>query len=628
MAEEDLQRVVEYKLRQLVEYLQREEEVLKALRAVDLKTCLRTGAGTKGHTADAERMKFYRLLNKISQDLTPEQRRQLLDWEARICSSQEAEQGDKTPFLQLIEILQRRKTDLQNLGKASLQECFTSNLSKQDKDLTFCRNFFQRKVASLTEEQKQELAKWEKEICGDGVALWPAVEKDFDRLLEILEKRKTDLQNLGKASLQECVTSNQSNLDKDFKFCKNFFTRKAASLTEEQKEELARWDKEICGDGVALRPAVDKDFDRFLEILEKRKTDLQNLGKASLQECVTSNQSNLDKDFKFCKKFFTRKAASLTEEQKEELARWDKEICGDGVALRPAVDKDFDRFLEILEKRKTDLQNLGKASLQECVTSNQSNLDKDFKFCKNFFTRRAASLTEEQKEELARWDKEICGDGVALRPAVDKDFDRFLEILEKRKTDLQNLGKASLQECVTSNQSNLDKDFKFCKKFFTRRAASLTEEQKEELARWDKEICGDGVALRPAVDKDFDRFLEILEKRKTDLQNLGKASLQECVTSNQSNLDKDFKFCKKFFTRKAASLTEEQKQALTEFEVEICKTVNFDNFNRFVSILQDRAQELAILCYADFTALLSCRKLIGIRISSFARHFGVEMPLD
>ena len=73
--------------------------------------------------------------------------------------------------------------------------------------------------------------------------------------------------------------------------------------------------------------------------------------------------------------------------------------------------------------------------------------------------------------------------------------------------------------------------------------------------------------------------------------------------------DKDLKFGRIFFTRKAASLTEEQKQALTEFEVEICKTVNFDNFNRFVSILQDRAQELAILCYADFTALLSCRKL-------------------
>ena len=134
---EDLQTIVEYKFRQLMEYLQREEIALKALRAVDLKSCLRTGAGTKGHAPDAERMKFYRMFNKISKDLTPQQRQQVLDWESRICSSQEAEQSVKTPFLKLIEILQKRKTDLQNLGKASLQECSTSNQSNIDKDFKF-----------------------------------------------------------------------------------------------------------------------------------------------------------------------------------------------------------------------------------------------------------------------------------------------------------------------------------------------------------------------------------------------------------------------------------------------------------------------------------------------------------
>ena len=94
--------------------------------------------------------------------------------------------------------------------------------------------------------------------------------------------------------------TNQSNQNKDLKFCQNFYSRKAASLTEEQKQELAKWEKEICGDGVALRPAVDKEFRRLLEILEKRNTDLQNLGKASLQECFMSNLTNQDKDFKFC----------------------------------------------------------------------------------------------------------------------------------------------------------------------------------------------------------------------------------------------------------------------------------------------------------------------------------------
>ena len=194
-------------------------------------------------------------------------------------------------------------------------------------------------------------------------------------------------------------------------------------------------------------------------------------------------------------------------------------------------------------------------------------------------------MTEAQKEELAKWEAEICGDGEALRPAVDTDFSRLLEIVEKRKADLQEFGKTSLKDCFVTNKSNKDKDFKFARNFFSRKAASLTEAQKEELAKWEAEICGDGEALRPAVDTDFSRLIEILEKRKTDLQALGKASLRDCCLTHESKQDRDFKFGQNFFSRKAASLTVSQKQELSELEVEICKTVNFDDFNCFVSVL-------------------------------------------
>ena len=160
-----------------------------------------------------------------------------------------------------------------------------------------------------------------------------------------------------------------------------------------------------------------------------------------------------------------------------------------------------------------------------------------------------------------------------------------------------------------SNQSNQDKELQFGRNFFRRKAASLTAEQKQELAKWEAEICCDGEALRPAVDKEFNRLLEILESRKSDLRKLGKTSLEDCFMSNQSNQDKELQFGRNFFRRKAASLSEEQKQILTSFEVEICKTVNFDDFNRFVSILQDRAKKLGELRFSDFTALLSCRTL-------------------
>ena len=248
---------VEASLAQLLEYVQREEEVLKALGASDLKECLRTGAGTKGHNKNAERLKFYRILNKISssKDLSEEQRQQIADWEARICSSKPA--VDKE-YSRLLQILESRTSDLRKLGKTSLEDCFKTNQSNQDKELKFGRNFFRRKAASLTEEQKQELRKWEADICGDGEALRPAVDKEFNRLLQILESRKSDLRKLGKTSLEDCFMSNQSNQDKELQFGRNFFRRKAASLTEEQKQELRKWEADVCGDGEALRPAVDK----------------------------------------------------------------------------------------------------------------------------------------------------------------------------------------------------------------------------------------------------------------------------------------------------------------------------------------------------------------------------------
>ena len=289
----------------LIEYLKREEAVLKTLGATDLRACLRTG--NKEETEDTERYKYYKVLNRIERNFTPEQRQQIQEWEAKLCVNQTVD----TDFTRLIEILEKRTTELQELGKKSLKDCFSTHKSKQDTDFKFCQNFFRRKAASLTEAQKEELAKWKAEICGDGEALRPAVDTDFSRLIEILEKRKTDLQALGKASLRDCFSTHNSKQDTDFKFCQNFFRRKAASLTEAQKEELAKWKAEICGDGEALRPAVDTDFSRLLEILEKRKTDLQALGKASLRDCFSTHQSKQDTDFKFGQNFFQPKSSIL-----------------------------------------------------------------------------------------------------------------------------------------------------------------------------------------------------------------------------------------------------------------------------------------------------------------------------
>ena len=125
----------------LVCFLQKEELVLKALRATDLKACLRTGTGTKGYEANAERAKYYRIYNnKIEKQVTPDQKATLMDWERRLCS--EAEDID---FARLLAIFASREEELKQMRKPSLEACFNSNLSKTDKNLKFCQNFFKRK---------------------------------------------------------------------------------------------------------------------------------------------------------------------------------------------------------------------------------------------------------------------------------------------------------------------------------------------------------------------------------------------------------------------------------------------------------------------------------------------------
>jgi hypothetical protein len=124
----------------LVCFLQKEELVLKALRATDLKACLRTGTGTKGYEANAERAKYYRIYNKIEKSVTADQKATLMDWERRLCS--EAEDID---FARLLAIFASREEELKQMRKPSLEACFNSNLSNTDKDLNFGRNFFQRK---------------------------------------------------------------------------------------------------------------------------------------------------------------------------------------------------------------------------------------------------------------------------------------------------------------------------------------------------------------------------------------------------------------------------------------------------------------------------------------------------
>ena len=124
----------------LLEYLAGNQDTLSSLLAKDLKSCLRTGAGTRGHAGDAERLKYYKMYCRLEPNLDAGQKEQIDFWEKKLCN---VENGPE--FSRLLDIIQKRKDELQALGRPSLEACFQTNKSNEDKDLTFARNFFRRK---------------------------------------------------------------------------------------------------------------------------------------------------------------------------------------------------------------------------------------------------------------------------------------------------------------------------------------------------------------------------------------------------------------------------------------------------------------------------------------------------
>ena len=387
----------------LLEYLEREEDVLRALLAKDLKSCLRTGAGTRGHVPNAERLKYYKVYCKLEPNLDSGQKEQIESWEARLCNM------EKDPeFIRLLDIIHKRKDELQAFGKSSLEACFQTNKSNEDKELNFVRNFFNRKKYSLTAEQKEQLENLEMEICAGDAALRPVTDALFARVVDIIQKQKDELRALGKSCLEACFQTNKSNENKDWNFVRNFFHRKKISLTAEQKEQLENLEMEICTGDVALWPVTDAQFARVVNIILKQKDELQALGKSSLEACFQTNKSNENKDWNFVRNFFHRKKNSLTAEQKEQLENLEMEICTGDVALWPVTDAQFARVVNIILKQKDELQALGKSSLEACFQTNKSNENKDWNFVRNFFHRKKILLLQNKKNNLRIWNGDMC----------------------------------------------------------------------------------------------------------------------------------------------------------------------------------------------------------------------------
>ena len=360
----------------------------------DLKSCLRTGAGTHGHEANPERMKHYKLYCRLEKNFTEQHKQALKEWEDQICGDDAVlPPAFEAEFNRLIHILENREDELKGMRKRSLDECFGTNLSNTDPDLTFCRNFYGRKKGRLSEEQQKVLEGWNERICDDGAVVRPAIDADFLRLIGILERREDDLKAMRKSSLEACFMTNASNADSELKFGQNFLSRTKNSLSEEQQKVLDEWSEKICGDGAVVRPAIDTDaFQRFVFILDSRAQELIALRKHDLKAVFSLHICKTDFHLKFCQNFWQRNADKLSSEQQQQVADLSAVLLwprtqDDRAALRPAIVRMVEKFEGIIDRRKAEFLKLGAASAQGLFARHSLKTDSELRFCYDFLSR-------------------------------------------------------------------------------------------------------------------------------------------------------------------------------------------------------------------------------------------------
>ena len=102
----------------------------------------------------------------------------------------------------------------------------------------------------------------------------------------------------------------------------------------------------------------------------------------------------------------------LSQQQQDVLAEWEIMLCEPAadqrLAVQPALQRQLDKLLELLERRFDEFAALRWPSLKAIFEVNASNSDKELKFGRNFMSRCYPQLSQQQKDVLAEWEAMLC----------------------------------------------------------------------------------------------------------------------------------------------------------------------------------------------------------------------------
>ena len=87
---------------------------------------------------------------------------------------------------------------------------------------------------------------------------------------------------------------------------------------------------------------------------------------------------------------------------------------------------------------REELQGMQKSTLLQLMCAAERTGKPEYVFGRNFWRRRYENLDEDMKAKLQEWETLLCV------PAVDS-VDAFMQILDRRKVELQSFGAASVE---------------------------------------------------------------------------------------------------------------------------------------------------------------------------------------
>eukprot|EP00435_Cladocopium_sp_Y103_P025388 s155_g6.t1 len=170
-------------------------------------------------------------------------------------------------------------------------------------------------------------------------------------------------------------------------------------------------------------------------------------------------------------------------------------------------------------------------------------------------------FTEEQEELVVQWEAELLG---------------VQHFFKQHAYKLIQLGKQTMREVVDANVGRTDEWWNRAKKFYVRHWHLLTVDQKEYLDDWEFVLCDmrrlDAMAFLSRMDRCFDRSHLFLQQNAEAIKQLGAGSLQGVLHSRQLRDDPMSAFTLCFFERYFEHFTDGQKNTLSMWEVEFCRT--------------------------------------------------------